>query len=190
MKNLLILLILFLTSCSQWDIYNPDFFKYEGPEDLRPFVEEFVQEAADRRVKLRNGKVRIEIVEGWSDARGARGTAFKYNSTIKIDKGWYERWKNEAWMLGSLRVLVFHELGHLLLDRKHYQPNDARNEVVFGDNKRNYIVSIMQKSCTELEVPLIHSDNWQKENDNYWDYLKAELFGFHRNEESMEYSCK
>ena len=105
-----ITLVAILTSCySGMD----DDYTYIQPE-IRPYYDQFIQEATKRGIELDTYGVKISF--GPMSHDGQQGvTSYRYRE-LKIDSASY-RWESHP------ESLIFHELGHLLLRREH---NDHR----------------------------------------------------------------
>lgn len=77
--------------------------------EIKPFIDEFVKEAEIRGYQFDLSSLKIDF---GTPAPGANATTYYDHNQIIIDK------ESKAWIRNPSE-LVFHELGHLLLHRKH-----------------------------------------------------------------------
>lgn len=112
----IILLAFFITTvlvgCKKDAVYNV-------PSNIQPYIDEFIAEAAIRGVELdvNNLVVLFEenLVVGGIDAAGLCQRGRNETPTIKLDTT-SVNWQSN---LSSREQLVFHELGHCILERGH-----------------------------------------------------------------------
>lgn len=108
MKNLLLLIAaaIMLTSCSPM---MDDDYRRIDPK-IRPYVIDFVKEAQRRGIAVDTSVLKINFVSELSE--GAQGRTFHNSNSIAIVESSY------GWNT-SPTTLIFHELGHLYLNREH-----------------------------------------------------------------------
>lgn len=120
MKTLPILILILLAGCCEFD-FEPEF--YVDPR-LEPYVTSFYKEAEKHGIPVhRNLIVRIESVDGATGRTSYRGR----QTIVIIDQ---EDYSNAsafyAKQLDTLHCLIenlmYHELGHALLNRDHCDP--------------------------------------------------------------------
>ena len=119
MKWLAVILLLLLCSCEQDDIPVPTGVI---PESMQPYVDQFVWEAAQRGIAIDVSRLTIEFdndIEGGNTPGSVVGIctrAGNHQQLIRLDT------LNSLWLLsGNLgkEEILFHELGHCMLDRPH-----------------------------------------------------------------------
>lgn len=120
MKRLTTLTLFLLAGCCEFDFQN-EF--YVDPR-LEPYVTSFYTEAGQRGIDLhKNLIIRIEPMEG-----GSGVTKYIRNQRIVLinEEHYFNHTKFYANRLDTLHCimenLVYHELGHALLDREHCDP--------------------------------------------------------------------
>ena len=101
-------IILFLVGCKK----NTDPAPYNVPADFAPYLQHFLDEGVKRgkTFDLNKDGITIKIAKLSS---GIRGTTYPETRTIEMDSIWFKSndFIRERWL--------FHELGHLLLNRSH-----------------------------------------------------------------------
>jgi hypothetical protein len=115
-------LSMFLFSCEFTDMAY-----YIDPR-LEVYVDRFYSEAKARGVQLErvNLMVRIEPLPG----RAARSKREGCQRVVIFSKDTWDFMNNPVWVRGDsvdagIENIVFHELGHALLDRKHCDPCES-----------------------------------------------------------------
>jgi len=107
-------MVITLFSCQSESIYpsSPDI-----PEEVVPYLNRFKNEAARRGVIVSWEDLEIRLVDGGNESKAA-GTCHLYHSRspkILIDTTSFN-WKHSEW---TREILIFHELGHSVLNRSH-----------------------------------------------------------------------
>jgi len=107
MKKIIIPIAFLLSGCFS-TIMDDDYSNIDS--NLLPYVESFINEAKIRGIDIYpdNLKVNFGCLNGEAEGRTLYET-----SSIIIDSS------SNAWKSGMREQLVFHELGHLLLNRGH-----------------------------------------------------------------------
>lgn len=139
-----------LSSCSS--IMDDDYSRIDPK--IRPYVIQFVKEAEARGVAVDTFNLKVNFVSELSG--GAQGRTFHESHSIIILESSYG-WKNTP------STLVFHELGHLYLNREHdntilydqvksimsseYDPDFDDAEKKF---KRQYYIDELFNPATEM----------------------------------------
>lgn len=108
--------LLVLTACKKEDIPPKT---YEVPAIIQPYIDAFEQEAAARGVELSIDNLIVEFesdLQG-GDAAGLCTFASQNNPTphVRLDTTSFN-WRNNLY---HREILVFHELGHCILNRLH-----------------------------------------------------------------------
>lgn len=107
---------LFLVACRP-DPVTPEL--YEVPELIEPYIEAFEAEAAKRGIELEINNLRVEFEGDLQDGEAAGLCTFASaaNPTphIRLDTNSFN-WQNNIY---HREILVFHELGHCILNRLH-----------------------------------------------------------------------
>ncbi|MEM1219195.1 MAG: hypothetical protein AAGH79_09795 [Bacteroidota bacterium] len=125
------------------------------PADVLPHVEEFFLEAQQRGLDLALEDEGIDVVFEEIDDPDIVGLCRHFGQRITIDPTWWERSKEE-----QREWLVFHELGHCVLDRRH------RNE----ETPEGTCLSMMRGNEDGFGCSLdLYSEGWRS-------YLIDELF--------------
>ena len=143
MKNfILILTLIFITSC-----YTFDFDKFECDCAVaQEEVNEFLHEA-----KLRNAKIRkkpLKIIYGGYIGKNVLGKTFYKEGIIRIDTTY-----------SPDKSVLFHELGHYLLRRRH-----TEGEIEFEEK-------IVPSSIMSYKASIIMEENSDYLNEYYFDEL-------------------
>lgn len=120
MKLTNILLLFALTSCT-YDVYD-ELETSEIPEEIRPHYDNFFLEAEKRGVYLDKIPVRFVIVDGL----GIAGNSIRGDQTIEINKEWVDLVNLHESNSINLEYVIFHELGHYQLNRRHL--NDLKED--------------------------------------------------------------
>jgi len=97
---------------------QPLTYEYKIDPRLKYYVEDFYTEAQKRNVCLEKENLIVEIVDV-PDSMGAIGLATLKASgqrIIQIDSTHFELYKYNFYMIENL---VFHEMGHVVLERRH-----------------------------------------------------------------------
>ena len=147
---------------------------YEVPALIQPYIDLFEQEAAKRGVQLDITNLKVEFEEDLNggDAAGTCTFATEESPTphIRLDTTSFN-WRNNEY---HREILVFHELGHCILDRLHKDdllPNGniasimrSTGEQVYGgllnDFKREYYLD-------ELFNPSAPAPDWAENAPAY-----------------------
>jgi hypothetical protein len=113
------LILLLLLSCTEFDI-NPE--RIIDPR-LEPYVNAFYTEAAARGIILDTMLI-ARVEECGASGKGFTRSGQHY---ILINPNTYDYFTSGNWVVGErayhgLENLVFHELGHALLNRDHCDP--------------------------------------------------------------------
>ena len=146
---LLLLTGLFVPACQK--------YQHSLPEELDPFVDKFIEEAGKRGRDLSQIKEGLIIqYEDLPDKSGGKCTrSFFFPNRISIDKFFWQQMNDR-----QKELLLFHELGHCVLNRDH------RNE------------RLSQGECTSLmdgnEEGFFCSNNFYSKK--WRDYYLDELF--------------
>ncbi|MEM6345602.1 MAG: hypothetical protein AAF927_17045 [Bacteroidota bacterium] len=147
---------------------------YEVPAEIQGYIDLFEQEAADRGINLNIDNLRVEFQENLNNGTAAGLCNFAINGEapyIRLDTT-SSNWQNNPW---SREILVFHELGHCILDRRMHRdellPNGnlaslmrSNGVQVYGGGltafKREYYLD-------ELFNQLVEAPDWAKETPTY-----------------------
>ena len=131
---------------------------YEVPPLIQPYVDLFEQEASKRGIQLDIDNLKVEFEEelNGGDAAGTCTFATEASPTphIRLDTTSFN-WKNNEY---HREILVFHELGHCILDRLH------KDNILSNGN----IASIMRSTGEQVYGGLL--------NDFKREYYLDELF--------------
>jgi hypothetical protein len=147
MKTLLFALIL-LTSCTDFTDEN----HFEVDPKLLPYVDRFYKEAEQRGLSLQRVNLKVEFGKL---PEFIAGKFYHESMTVKIDSS-KSSWKMQP------EALVFHELGHALLNRLH-------------DNKR--LANGMLESIMNFDsLPSYYKANALSSLPNTREYYLDELF--------------
>lgn len=113
------------------------------PLDSQIYVDEFVHEAAKRGIYVNKDRIHIKFKE----LKGtASGTAYKYTVRyrVKINES---SWKEYGLEINSSyehyykQYLIFHELGHAVLNRNHFDKMvDGRYVSIMAPGKMHYTI--------------------------------------------------
>jgi len=119
MKKILIVIVLFITSCSSAQLKNVE---YQIDPEFDYYVQNFINAS--------RGLVKEEDFEyvtiHFADLEGVTaGTCapMPFHQKILIDRGWWLRSKSQF----EREELLFHELGHCVLFRDHAKPTGSDN---------------------------------------------------------------
>lgn len=147
---------------------------YEVPMEIQGYIDLFEQEAANRGFNINIDNLRVEFEENLNDGTAAGLCNFPINGEppyIRLDTT-SSNWQNNPW---SREILVFHELGHCILDRRVHRdallPNGnlaslmrSNGEQVYGGRlnafKRAYYLD-------ELFDQLAEAPDWATEKPTY-----------------------
>lgn len=147
MKNTVfsIIFILLIASCAAVNV-NSNMIRMGKnnwvEKDLIKYVKKFK--------KLSNGKVKEINVNimfsslGYSDKFSEKETIGICNlvtKTVYIDKKWWKETKNEL----AKEELIFHELGHCILDRDHTSAKIDKGTVTFYNQRSIFTTGIIEK---------------------------------------------
>lgn len=99
--------ILFLMSSCLSTIMDDDYGRVDPK--LQPYLDAFIEEAGKRGIQINTATLKLDF----GDLKGADGRTYYEYSQIVIDS------MSSDWQSGTGESLVFHELGHLFLRRKH-----------------------------------------------------------------------
>jgi hypothetical protein len=94
-------------------------YQYSVPADIEPLVQKFRDESAARSFSLNTSDLVIEVVDTLDSSEGETSSAIclsQFNTTPKIEL------LDIIWNKASptfKEVVLFHELGHCLLNRAH-----------------------------------------------------------------------
>jgi len=125
------------------------------PIEFEIFVEEFFLQANLREKNMHLEDYNFEIKFGDIDDTHVAGTCNRRNNEIIIDNGYWERSDEE-----EKEWLIFHELGHCLINRNH------RNEKTLS----NECLSFMKGAEDDFECSMnLYSQKWRE-------YFLDELF--------------
>lgn len=115
----------------------------EMDERLDPYVQSFLIEAEHRDLALQADNL-IGIISDLEDASGqcAQGTA----KTLRIDS---EFWQGSTHL--QREFLVFHELGHCLLDRRHLDTSNDDGTCTSIMHSSNLVCTIAYTSETRKD---------------------------------------
>ena len=140
-KKLLLTIIVYLIifACKKDDIYVV-------PDIIQPYIDEFIAEAAERGINLQIDDLVVLFEENLEvDGTHAAGLcqfgSKKTSPTIKLDTT-SVNWQSNA---SSRELLVFHELGHCVLDRGHVEDRLPNNN----------FTSVMRPSGEQLYGPVL-----------------------------------
>lgn len=146
----------------------------EIPEIIQPYIESFEMEAAKRGLDLNITNLRVEFEGDLNDGTAAGLCTFASASNptphIRLDTTSFN-WRNNEW---HREILVFHELGHCILNRLHkddYLPNGniasimrSTGEQVYGEAmnrfKREYYLDELFDAATPIP-------DWAQEPPRY-----------------------
>ena len=106
-----ILLVICLVACTDFN-YTPSYFVM--PE-LQVYVDNFYKEAATHNSFPRRDKLEVLIQD--LTMYNALGLYWSQNMTVAIDRKFFND-HSESYSL-EMEAVVFHELGHALLEREH-----------------------------------------------------------------------
>lgn len=147
---LIVCLSLLAFSCRE-DEAPPRPKVYEVPELVQPYIEDFISEAAARGLNVEVDDLIVRFESNLQNGEAAGLCTFRTDGAtpeIRLDTT-SANWQNNP---SSRESLVFHELGHCILDRPHkdnFLPNGnyvsimrAKGEQLFGERlnafKRSY----------------------------------------------------
>ncbi len=176
---------LFLFSCQSESI-SPS--TKRTPEEIMPYLIRFKQEAIKRGVNVSWEELEIHLVDGNHETKAAGICHLYYTRSPKIfiDTTSFN-WKHSEW---TREILVFHELGHTLLNRSHRNdrlPNGLYASIMretgdplYGGDvnafKRSYYLDELFNE--DITRPLWAQNNLQAWDSNRWDreYIFIENF--------------
>ncbi|MEM6765909.1 MAG: hypothetical protein AAF824_11565 [Bacteroidota bacterium] len=132
-------LIIGLQACSD-DDPTPE-VRFDVPPSIQPFIDDFIAEGQQRGVNLTIDNL-IVTFEGNLQNGDAAGLCTFANGNnpphIRIDTT-SANWRNNDW---SREILMFHELGHCVLDRRQHRddrlPNDNYSSIMRSDGAQVY----------------------------------------------------
>lgn len=107
MKTIQFLFLIILASACYSGM--DDDYSYIDPQ-IKPYFDAFIKEASDRNITIDTYSIKMTFAK--IDVEGRQGNTSHRHHEIKIDSSGY-RWKEYP------ESIVFHELGHLLLNRSH-----------------------------------------------------------------------
>ena len=124
-KSLILLLLLVACTDEPDSTIDPAFANTNIDEEFVPYVESFLTEAALRSVDIDISSVELEIQFGEVNNTGdVIGSCNRENHHIIISRPDWDNLSNN-----HREVLIFHELGHCMLDRDHTTNLLSNNEV-------------------------------------------------------------
>jgi Zn-dependent peptidase ImmA (M78 family) len=108
----LLILLLSLISCSEIDqtIY------YRVDKRLSLYVDDFFIEANRNGVNLYKENLAVVITEDIDSYHSGTSSKLGSQRLVKINSFSYNAYKNDSI---AIRLLIYHELGHALLNRRH-----------------------------------------------------------------------
>lgn len=140
------LLLLILIAFSSLSCVDREAKVYEVPSEVQPYVESFIVEAAERGKRLVIDDLIItykyNIFTAKAHAAGICRKRFGHTPIIHIDTT-SSNWKNSEM---SREQLIYHELCHCLLDRRH------KDDLLMNGN----YASIMKTNGETLYGPLLN----------------------------------
>ncbi len=176
---LLIPLIFGIQACSD-DNPTPG-VRYDVPPSIQPFVDDFIQEGEKRGLDLNIDNL-IVTFEGDLQNGSAAGTCTFANGNnpphIRIDTN-SANWSNNAW---SREILMYHELGHCILDRRQHRddrlPNENYSSIMRSDGAQVYggSLSLFKRDyyLDELYNPGELSPDWSNLSPAYSEVTAAQ----------------
>jgi hypothetical protein len=121
------------------------------PSEIRSYVDEFSSDAKDKGIDIDLKNFTLDV--SFTSLPDAEGRCYFDGNKVQIDSNFWNR-SNQI----QRRFIVYHELGHCILDRRHDNttlPNGECKSLMRGD----------VYNCSENLV----SEKW-------WDYYLSELF--------------
>lgn len=148
-----LLLTLVLSACSKEEALLPA--AYVDPE-LQPYLTSFVEAAANRRVDVAEAVAAIDarFTDLSQDIGGQCRRADGQRASIRIDVTY---WRQFSAM--QREFLIFHELGHCILEREHLDEADAQGNCLsimnsgFGKCRNAYSRTSRERYLDELFHP-------------------------------------
>ena len=139
----LLMILLLLTSCNSSKNLN-----YYIEPQFQVFYNEFIEDLNKYNIKLYNKNVSIKVNYGNMTYKDSLAECFLDSKTIYINKDYYNYTKtfienddldDDIYYYLILKKLIYHELGHCLLNLKHSNdPNDLMYKIdnvnIFLDN--------------------------------------------------------
>ena len=166
--NLALLFLLGWVACSKEEAAPK--FPVDVPIEVQPFVDQFVAEAAARGrvIDLSASGLQITFQDNLEDTLAA----FCSNGAIAINRKFWET-RDDT----NRETMIFHELGHCILHRDHYNallPNDEWLSMMRGDpippgrsSSMNYSGIRRQYYIDELFNPQTSVPDWVDIREEY-----------------------
>ncbi|MGB3466606.1 MAG: hypothetical protein WBA74_15100 [Cyclobacteriaceae bacterium] len=162
--------LVILFSCREEEIFTPT---YEIPADAQEHVSAFFELSANEGLMLDTTNLIVSFTDELNSPDGtpicgnASGTLTgDLQNTILIDRECLA-WRHSK---ESREILIFHELGHVFLERTHVDdllPNEDYKSIMFGGNwniLRFYTEDLTKRSyyLEELFDPEVPIPDWSK----------------------------
>ncbi len=167
-SNLSLLLLVGCLACSKDE--SPRTFAVNIPQEVQPYVDRFIAEGFARGRIFDLSKMGLDIT--FQDGLADSLAAFCNGGNIVISRHFWET-RNES----HREAMIFHELGHCILQRIHYNatlPNDEWLSIMRGDplpanrsNAINYSGLRRQYYIDELFNPEISEPGWVHIQEGY-----------------------
>jgi len=118
MKYLVILALLLTASCA-----TTRFYKVR--DEFKPYIERFKTEAKPYEIKIEDLYIKFHDFKGAPAIGDCRHAVWNWHFVplIRIDRDWWGRSSELA-----KELLIFHELGHCILSKKHNN-NRVKDEI-------------------------------------------------------------
>ena len=91
---------------------------YSVPDELTYYYDSFVNDAKKHGINYSNADIVIQLVDFDAGLSGLHADRSDYIKQIQIDRDVYNANKSDT---STLKWLIYHELGHALLNRDHLQ---------------------------------------------------------------------
>lgn len=149
---------------------------YQVPASIQPYIDDFIAEAQERGVTIERNSLIVTFEENLAGGNAAGTCTFRTSETaphVRLDTTSFN-WRNN---LSSREQLIFHELGHCYLDRRHREdrmPNGEYKSLMRGVGEQVYGDALWafkrEAYLDELFNTTVEDPVWARSTASYVDF--------------------